>query len=218
MDSTLHISRFTRKDQPVDLFNATRHCSSTHSSAYFDHESLSRSVFCKGTTHLVSCAPSTRTPACEAVARRLSDRDARFVYRTQSQDALTSEDIDGNRADLVFLDAAHDLALNQATADRVLPLLAERGILAIHDTGAVPRALLDLPDGHWMLASPELWVDDQWEHQPEERAFVNWLLETHPEFAQIHLHSSHTVRSGLTMLQRFSPLPRPPGSQSSTVR
>jgi predicted O-methyltransferase YrrM len=157
-------------------------------------------------------------PECEAIARERFGDDPRLVYRTRSQDAITAEDIDGRLAELVFLDAAHDLALNQATFGRLLPLMAPDAILAVHDTGSVPRELFDLAPGHWMLASPELWVGDAWEHQPDERAFVNWLLETHPEFAQIHLHSSRTVRSGLTLLQRSAPLPRPVGAQSSSVR
>jgi hypothetical protein len=90
--------------------------------------------------------------------------------------------------------------------------MADDAIVAVHDTGAIPRELLDLPDDHWMLATPEIWVEDRWEHQPGERAFVNWIHAEHPAFAQIHLHSRHAVRSGLTLLQRSGPLPRPPSA------
>ncbi len=41
---------------------------------------------------------------------------------------------------------------------------------------------------------------------PDERAFLNWLLDEHPEFSQIHFHSRQTVRCGITLLQRSAPL------------
>jgi hypothetical protein len=45
---------------------------------------------------------------------------------------------------------------------------------------------------------------------PDERAFVNWLLDEHPEFSQVHFHSRRTTRCGITVLQRSEPLPRSP--------
>jgi hypothetical protein len=82
----------------------------------------------------------------------------------------------------VFLDGAHDLALNQQTFERLLPMLAPDAIVAVH------------------------------EHQPEERAFVNWVREEHPDFAQIDLHTHVVPRRGTALLQRSRPLARPPGS------
>lgn len=146
-------------------------------------------------------------PDCERRAAELFGADPRFTYRTRSQDAITSEDIDGRPADLVFLDASHDLSLNQATFERLLPLLADDGIIAVHDTGAVPRERV--PAGHWWLASPHGWVGDEREVMPDERAFVNWVAEAHPAFSEVHLHSRRTFRLGLTLLQRAVPLPRP---------
>jgi hypothetical protein len=58
-------------------------------------------------------------------------------------------------------------------------------------------------------------VGGEYEGQPDERAFVNWLLEQHSEFSQIHLHSVRTIRCGLTLLQRSVPLARSPGAQQS---
>ena len=150
-------------------------------------------------------------PACEQTARDRFGHDPRFRFRVRSQDEVTAGDLDGRPADLVFIDGAHDLALNKATFERLLPLLSERALIAVHDTGAIPREVLELPDDHWMLTKPEIWAADAWEHQPDERAFVNWILEQHPEFAQIHVHSAHAIRAGLTLLQRGGPLPRPPG-------
>jgi len=146
-------------------------------------------------------------PACAAVASERLGHDPRFVFRTRSQDALTREDIDGRLADFVFLDAAHDLGLNEATFERLLELTAPEAILAIHDTGAIPRALV--PAGHWTLGVTERWAGDDYEHQPDERAFVNRLLERHPEFSQVHVHSRRAFRHGLTLVQRSRRLARP---------
>jgi len=148
-------------------------------------------------------------PACAERARELLGHDPRFVFRTRSQDALTRIDIDGRLADFVFLDASHDLALNQATFERLLPMMEPDAILAIHDTGTVPRELV--PTQHWWLSNSEGWLGDQREVLPSERAFVNWLLEQHPEFSQVHFHSRRTLRLGLTLVQRSAPLARPEG-------
>jgi predicted O-methyltransferase YrrM len=145
-------------------------------------------------------------PACKQRAADRFGDDERFVFRIRSQDALTSEDIDGRMADLVLLDASHDLGLNQRTFERLVPLMTERAILAVHDTGTVPRALV--PPGHWWLQTEQGWVGDEREVLPDERAFVNWVLESHPEFSEIHLHSQRTLRLGLTLIQRSAPLAR----------
>lgn len=147
-------------------------------------------------------------PVCAARARELLGHDPRFVFTQRSQTALTRDDIDDRLADLVFLDASHELSLNQATFERLLDLMAPDAILAVHDTGTVPRALV--PPGHWWFATRDGWLEDEREVLPDERAFVNWLLEAHSEFSQLHLHSRHTLRLGLTLLQRSAPLARPP--------
>jgi predicted O-methyltransferase YrrM len=149
-------------------------------------------------------------PACADLARERFGHDPRLVFRVRSQESLTPEDIDGRLADFVFLDAGHELGLNQATFGKLLPMMAPNATLAVHDTGSIPRALV--PEGHWTLDVTEQWTGDEYEHQPDERAFVNWLLDIHPEFAQIHLHSLRTFRHGLTLLQRSAPLPRPADS------
>jgi predicted O-methyltransferase YrrM len=143
---------------------------------------------------------------CLARAEQRFGDEPRLVFRLRSQDALTSEDIDGRKADLVFLDASHDLDLNRKTFERLLPLMTDRAILAVHDTGTVPRDVV--PEGHWWLQTDAGWVGDEREVLPEEREFVNWILDSHPDFAEIHLHSRRTLRLGLTLVQRSAPLPR----------
>ena len=157
-------------------------------------------------------------PGSEAVARERFRHDSRFVFRRRSQADLTTEDIDGRQPDFVFLDAAHDLELNRATFSRLVPMMSPNAILAVHDTGTIPRRLVEpgaIPwqlkvVGDWWRAHPHVgWVGDEREVEPDERAFVNWVLEEHPDFSQIHLHSTRTFRYGLTLLQRSTALPRP---------
>ena len=149
-------------------------------------------------------------PSCVHTVRERFEHDPRFSFQVRSQDAITAEDIDGRRADFVFIDGAHELALNQAAFKRLLPLLEPGAVVAIHDTGTVARRFV--PADHWTTGIPQRWVGDEVEHQPDERAFVNWLLERHPDFAQIHLHTLRKVRWGITLLQRSEPLPRPEGA------
>jgi hypothetical protein len=163
-------------------------------------------------------------PAAESIARERFGNDSRFVFRRRSQADLTAEDVDGREADLVFLDAAHDFELNRMTFSRLLPIMSPDAILAVHDTGTIPRRLVQ-PDavpselamvGEWWLAHPEVgWIGDEREVESDERAFVNWVLEEHPDFSQIHLHTTRTFRYGLTLLQRSTALPRPPNEAGS---
>jgi predicted O-methyltransferase YrrM len=145
---------------------------------------------------------------CAELARDLFGNEPRLTFRTRSQADLTPDDIDGRPADFVFLDASHELDLNQRTFRRLLPLMARDAILAVHDTGTVPRRFVRA--GHYWLDSEVGWIADEREVMPGERAFLNWVLEEHPEFSQVHFHSSRTVRCGITLLQRSAPLPRPP--------
>lgn len=146
-------------------------------------------------------------PACEQRAQALFAHDARLTFRTRSQDEISAADVEHRRVDFVFLDASHDFDRNQRTFARLEPLLADGAILAVHDTGTMPGRLM--PDWHWFHQMPERWVGEDCEVMPGERAFVNWLLERHPGFSQIHFHSLHTLRCGITLLQRSGPLARP---------
>jgi hypothetical protein len=84
--------------------------------------------------------------------------------------------------------------------------MSSDAVLAVHDTGTVPRELF--PPWHWLLRTEENWVGGEYEGQPGERAFVNWVLDEHRGFAQIHLHSRRTIRCGITLLQRTTRLDR----------
>jgi predicted O-methyltransferase YrrM len=145
--------------------------------------------------------------ACVPHAHRRCRHDPRFVLRSRAQDQIRAEDVNGGPIDFVFIDGAHDLAINKRTFERLVPLLSPRALIAVHDTGGIPRTIT--PPGHPTLEMTNRWASDEFEHQPDERAFVNWLLVTHQEFSQIHLHSTRAFRHGITLLQRSMPLARP---------
>lgn len=138
------------------------------------------------------------------VAATVFDHDDRLRFRLKSQAEFEAADVEHRPVDFVFLDASHDPALNRETLRRVIPALAPGAIVAIHDTGTVHRTSLAPEqvveaDTVW----PQKWLtEDEFEHQPGERATVNWLRDEHPEFAQINLHTLRVARWGLTLLQR----------------
>lgn len=147
-------------------------------------------------------------PISRNVAAARFRHDPRFTFRERSQSELTAADVDGRAVDFAFVDGSHDLEANQALFARLLPLMSPECIVAVHDTGTVPRELF--PWRH-LPGEPNGWIGDEYEAQPGERAFVNWLRSEHSDFAQINLHALRTVRCGLTLLQRSGALPRPPG-------
>lgn len=156
-------------------------------------------------------------PEAERTAEATVGHDPRLRFVRKSQAEFDPVDVEGRAVDLAFLDASHDPLLNRETLRRLIPALAPDAILAVHDTGTIarssmtPRQIEDA-DRVWRRQ----WIDrESFEHQPGERATVNWLRDEHPEFAQLHLHTGRVVRWGLTLLQRSARLPTcvemPPG-------
>ncbi|MBX3425607.1 MAG: class I SAM-dependent methyltransferase [Pirellulales bacterium] len=141
-------------------------------------------------------------------ARRAFSQRANFRFVQKSQTDFAPADVDGRPVELVFLDAAHELDLNQATWRRLLPALAPEAIVAIHDTGLWAREHFLPVHREFAATRPEAWLDaERFAHQPGEREFVNWILDEFPEFSVIHLHSTRRLRHGLTLLQRRRSLP-----------
>lgn len=136
------------------------------------------------------------------MASQLFAGAARFHYHHKPQESFLPADVGGREIDLVLLDAAHDLDLNVATFEKLRPCLAPRAILAVHDTGTWWRAHMRHEHLAWAADRPHGWLSAE-EYAPwdEERRFVNWLRETHPDLSQLHLHSYRALRHGLTLLQ-----------------
>ena len=122
--------------------------------------------------------------------------DTRFRFHHESQDAI--EGI--QNIDFVFLDASHDLELNKKTFLKIKDCMSPKAILAIHDTGTwIGGNIFNAEMG---MANAK----GEWIHCPDEIRFVNWLADEFPQWHQIHLHSSRSVRHGITILQKFEKL------------
>lgn len=143
-----------------------------------------------------------------AIAERNFRRFENFRFIRKSQAEFEATDIDGHKIDLVLIDAAHELSLNVATFTRIRASLADNAVILVHDTGTWAKEHFSELNSLFAEFRPAQWLNTrEFEHQPEERWFVNWILREHPEFSQIHLHSLNTMRHGITILQRSTMLP-----------
>jgi len=129
--------------------------------------------------------------------------DRRFTFVGKSQVDFDASDIGGRLIDFVFFDAAHELELNIATFSRIVDQLAPDAMIAIHDTGLWERGHFAPIHATFTREYPGEWVtEEMYAHQPGERAFVDWIVAGPHGFAAIHLHSTRTLRHGLSLLQR----------------
>lgn len=150
---------------------------------------------------------------CEAIARSI--QDDRFKFIVKKQQDFCAQDIDNREIDLLFIDASHRLNHNLKLFKKMRDSLKENALIIIHDTGTwnldlLPKAFT--PWSHHMEAmqkrDPSARVTHaEFAHQPEERMFVNRLRNLYPEFQQVHVHALHTIRHGLTILQKAQELP-----------
>jgi hypothetical protein len=128
-------------------------------------------------------------------------KNFKFIHKSQTD--FDHSDIAHNAIDFVFFDAAHDLQLNIETFNKVLPHITDNCIIAIHDTGLWFKSYFEQAHITWSQNHPADWVTDSlFAHQPDERRFVNWITSEYPQYQAIHLHSSHTLRHGLTIIQK----------------
>lgn len=118
-------------------------------------------------------------------------KDSRFTFHQISQE----EYIPTEKIDFVFLDASHDFELNKKTFENIKPFLSDKAIVAVHDTGTWPSNLWNFNLGHETS-------DGRYAHCPDEIHFVNWLFENEPDYQQIHFHSVHEPRHGITLIQK----------------
>jgi predicted O-methyltransferase YrrM len=134
-----------------------------------------------------------------------------FRYIEKSQADFDPADLGGSSADFVFIDASHDLALNQETFKRLIPALSPMAVIAVHDTGLWHRKHFLPKHVEYSAGKDERWLTPElYQHQIDEREFVNWIFDQYPEFSQIHFHATATLRHGLTLVQRREKLPTAP--------
>jgi predicted O-methyltransferase YrrM len=147
------------------------------------------------------------------IASQLFAGAAAFHFHHKPQQSFLPADVGGREIDFVLLDAAHDFDLNVATLERLRPCLAPDAILAVHDTGTWRRTHMRREHLAWAADRPQGWLSaDEYAPWDEERRFVNWLRETHPELSQLHLHSGRALRHGLTLLQASGRLATAPAA------
>jgi len=158
---------------------------------------------------LLAMPPSSRLYSFDITdeAERLALSDfgqyPNFTFRRKSQDEITAADLDFLPADLVLLDASHQLETQVRTFEALEGLLTEDAVLIVHDTGLWARPCFRLRHEQIALTNVDNWVSDsEYQHRPEEREFVNWIRETHPEFGRLHLESNRALRHGMTLFQR----------------
>ncbi len=128
-----------------------------------------------------------------------------FIHKSQTE--FAKEDLADEKVDLVFFDAVHSFPSNQETWRKIYPSLSDRCLVVVHDTGTWERAQVLAVHAENLL-SPQGWLSaEEYQHQREEREFVNWLVKEYPQYTAIHLHTLRTLRHGLSILQRSQPLP-----------
>lgn len=129
--------------------------------------------------------------------------DRRFHFLPKSQTDFSPVDIGNRKIDFVFFDAAHELHLNQETFSKIAPHLSPDSVVAVHDTGIWNRAHFSAIHEAFVREMPGEWLDNEnYAHQPGERAFIDWVTTTYPDFSALHFHSTGTLRHGFTLLQR----------------
>jgi Methyltransferase domain len=150
-------------------------------------------------------------PGAEEIARRCFGRFKNFRFIRKSQSDFSPDDIENRLIDFCFIDASHDLTHNLKTFELIQPHLAKAAIVGVHDTGVWRREFLT--DRHYAFMDTDFgrrlgrWIDkEQYQQSLADRLFVNRLLQKHPDFSRIHLHSSNTLRNGITLLQKSAPL------------
>jgi predicted O-methyltransferase YrrM len=140
------------------------------------------------------------------IARRYFCRWRNFRFIQKSQDSFSPSDIDGRQIDLVFIDAAHEIEINKRTFSAILPTLAPNAIICVHDTGTWLRSRMLPVQIKFAEGKPGDWINsDEFQHQKDERQFVNWIIKDYP-FHALHFHTLRCIRHGTTLLARTAPL------------
>jgi predicted O-methyltransferase YrrM len=141
--------------------------------------------------------------AAEEIARQNFNTVENFKFIRKAQQDFSAQDIDNREIDFLFFDGAHELVVGRATFAACLPSLSAEAIVAVHDTGVWNRCHFSECHRKFSATRRGSWLNgEEFQHQKEEREFVNWIANQFEEFQVIHLHSKNCIRHGLTLLQR----------------
>lgn len=132
-------------------------------------------------------------------------RNFNFVYKSQLEFRPT--DIGNKKIDLIYMDAVYETEMNLQTFDAFKSSLNDDAIIALHDTGTWHRSCME--DSHLAYANkkPHDWLNEnEYQQQKGQREFCNAFMSRNPDYNIIHFHCQHAIRSGITLLQKRSPL------------
>lgn len=143
-------------------------------------------------------------PGLDGAAEAVTDLFGRnhFEYVVQNQSLLQPQ----GQYDFVYIDASHDLDLNANTWNKLVAAGAfgPNAIIAVHDTGIWAG---DLMPKEWerhvlgKVATCNKVPQGGVAHQPDEIAFVEWIVRAHPSFVKFDFLSGTALRHGMTFLQ-----------------
>jgi predicted O-methyltransferase YrrM len=152
--------------------------------------------FLAGGAELVIAVDLTITPELERLGAEFPDR-LRLTPVDQVDVPVAA--LPGP-IDLCFLDAAHDFEKDRATFRAIEPYLARGGLLAVHDTGAWPRACLGDAHREWTAGRKGRVLGDRLLHQPGAVAFVEWLRAAR-RYDVVDLGTVACLRHGITLVR-----------------
>ena len=136
----------------------------------------------------------------EIIANTYFKKYKNFKFIKKSQAEFSGDLCENSSVDFVFFDASHDLEINIETFERIKNHLSDIAYIVIHDTGLWNKELLQkkhrslLPHIHHKELSGGI------AHQIDERKFVNWIVESNPEFNVLHFHTLNCIRHGITII------------------
>jgi len=147
----------------------------------------------------------------ESVARGRFHRFRNFHFLRKSQADFCAADVGDQPVDLCFVDASHELELNQATFRKLEGCLSEGAVIVVHDTGTWVKEHFSPIHAEVAAKIPGNWISPtEFQSCKGEREFVNWVLTHCPGFSEIHLHSKRALRNGMTLIQKNGVLPTEP--------
>lgn len=138
-----------------------------------------------GDARLISYDPQPKEQALE---------DPRHILLLKGQETICFDDVGGKPIDFVFWDGSHQQTLNLQTYHAITPLLSDKCIMAVHDTGYWDTLKYDYPsfgvivNGHYRA------------HQPDELLFCDYLAKN--GWHRIDFCPTHVVRHGISFFQR----------------
>lgn len=107
---------------------------------------------------------------------------------------------DSRLIDFLFIDASHDLEINQATWASFVTRMSSNAVVMVHDTGLWVDTHRP-PDFTHGRPGTKHGVTGRF-HQPDEVMFVQWIEKNFPNWTRMDFMSVNAFRHGFTLLQR----------------